>query len=401
MFDLIVFFVVSVYIVIFVFGYGLQVNFDVLLVECGGLCFNVFFSVFLLCWIGQVDGVEDVLLFVLLMVWECCNNWLAWLGLNQDGFFDCVVVVCVCYGVGCIVLMLGIFIVSIGVIEEGYCWFDVDGGLFGDLLCLVIYVLYLLCVFVVVVLGLEGLCLIVFIVCLFSVKVFVNVEWLIWFGLVDVVVVGGVDILCDSVLFGFNVLELVLFELCMLFDVDCCGILIGEVVGFVLLECVDVVFDVFCLIGYGEFIDVYYMFMLYLEGLGVEFVLCDVLVCVGIIVGQVDYINLYGMVSQKNDEVEVVLVSCSFELYMCVSFIKGFIGYMLGVVGIVEVVIILFVLCEGLVLGNLGGNIFDFGCGLQFVWYNEYWLLCIVLSNLFGFGGNNVCFVFVCVEVVV
>ena len=58
-------------------------------------------------------------------------------------------------------------------------------------------------------LGLEGPCLTVSTACASSAKVFAVAERLLRLGLVDAAVVGGVDTLCGSVLFGFNAPQLV------------------------------------------------------------------------------------------------------------------------------------------------------------------------------------------------
>ena len=55
-------------------------------------------------------------------------------------------------------------------------------------------------------------------------------------GLADAAIVGGVDTLCGSVLFGFNALQLVSPDPCRPFDAERNGISIGEAAGFALLE---------------------------------------------------------------------------------------------------------------------------------------------------------------------
>jgi len=66
--------------------------------------------------------------------------------------------------------------------------------------------------------------------------VFAVAERLLRLDLVDAAVVGGVDTLCGSVLFGFNSLQLVSSEPCRPFDVRRSGINLGEAAGFALLE---------------------------------------------------------------------------------------------------------------------------------------------------------------------
>jgi 3-oxoacyl-[acyl-carrier-protein] synthase-1 len=385
---------VSAYTATSALGHGLQAHLDALLAERSGLRPNAFSSASLPCWIGQVDGVEDAPLPASLAAWECRNNRLAWLGLNQDGFLDRVAAARARYGATRIALMLGTSTASIGATEEGYRRLDADSGLPDDLLRPAIHAPHSLCAFVATALGLEGPCLTVSTACSSSAKVFANAERLIRLGLVDAAVVGGVDTLCDSVLFGFNALELVSPDPCTPFDADRRGISIGEAAGFALLERTDVAPDVPRLLGYGESTDAHHMSTPHPEGLGAELALRDALARAGITAGQVDYINLHGTASLKNDEVEAALVSRSFTPHTRASSTKGFTGHTLGAAGIVEAAITLLALQEGLVPGNLGGRTPDPGCGPQFAWRNERRPLHVALSNSFGFGGNNACLAF-------
>ena len=118
-------------------------------------------------------------------------------------------------------------------------------------------------------------------------------------------VVGGVDTLCGSVLFGFNSLELVSPEPCRPFDAARSGISLGEAAGFALLERVDGARRRgLQLLGYGESSDAHHMSTPHPEGLGAELALDDALARAGIAAAAIDYINLHGTASPKNDEVE-------------------------------------------------------------------------------------------------
>ncbi len=390
---------VSAYTATSALGRGLQAHLDALLAERSGLRPNAFSSAPLPCWIGQVDGVESAPLPAALAAWECRNNRLAWLGLNQDGFLDRVAAAQARYGANRIALMLGTSTASIGATEEGYRRLDPDGGLPDDLLRPAIHAPHSLCAFVAAALGIEGPCLTVSTACSSSAKVFANAERLIRLGLVDAAVVGGVDTLCDSVLFGFNALELVSPEPCRPFDANRRGISIGEAAGFALLERVEAAPHAPRLLGYGESTDAHHMSTPHPQGLGAELALHDALARAGITAEQVDYINLHGTASQKNDEVEAALITRAFGAHARASSTKGFTGHTLGAAGIVEAAITLLALREGLVPGNLGGNTPDPGCGPQFAWRNERRALHIALSNSFGFGGNNACLAFARAEV--
>jgi 3-oxoacyl-(acyl-carrier-protein) synthase len=375
-------------------GHGLAAQLDAIRHARSGLRPNDFSSAPLACWIGRVDGVEDAALPASLGVWECRNNRLAWLGLNQDGFLTRVQAARERYGAGRIALLLGTSTASIGATEEAYRRLDADGGLPDDMLRPAIHAPHSLSAFVAVALALEGPCLTISTACSSSAKVFASAERLIQLGLVDAAVVGGVDTLCDSVLFGFNALELVSPTPCRPFDAARNGISIGEAAGFALLERVDAAPAAPQLLGYGEASDAHHMSTPHPDGLGAELALRDALARAGLDASQVDYINLHGTASQKNDEVEAALVGRAFPARTRASSTKGFTGHTLGAAGIVEAAIALLAIEHGLVPGNLGGDTPDPFCGASFAWRNEQQRVDVALSNSFGFGGNNACLAF-------
>ncbi len=375
-------------------GSGLAAHFDALRHARSGLRPNDLSSVPLACWIGRVDGVEDATLPAALATWDCRNNRLAWLGLNQDGFLDRVRSARGRYGAARVALLLGTSTASIGATEQAYRRLDADGGFADDMLRPMIHTPHSLAAFVAAALALEGPCLTISTACSSSAKVFANAERMIRLGLVDAAVVGGVDTLCDSVLFGFNALELVSSAPCRPFDAARDGISIGEAAGFALLERAAMVPDAPQLLGYGEASDAHHMSTPHPEGLGAELALNDALARAGLDATQVDYINLHGTASQKNDEVEAALVSRAFPSRTRASSTKGFTGHTLGAAGIVEATIALLAIEHGLIPGNLGGDTPDPICGAQFAWHSEQQRVDVALSNSFGFGGNNACLAF-------
>ncbi len=375
-------------------GHGLAAQFDALDHARSGLRPNDFSSAPLDTWIGRVAGLEEAPLPDEHAVWECRNNRLAWLGLTQDGFIDRVRAARDRYGASRIALMLGTSTASIGETEAAYRRLDADGGFPDDMLRPAIHAPHSLAAFVTAALALEGPCLTISTACSSSAKVFANAERMIRLGMVDAAVVGGVDTLCDSVLFGFNALELVSPQPCRPFDAGRNGISIGEAAGFALLERVDAAPAAPRLLGYGEASDAHHMSTPHPEGLGAELALRDTLARAGLDAAQVDYINLHGTASLKNDEVEAALVSRAFPARTRSSSTKGFTGHTLGAAGIIEATIALQAIEHGLIPGNLGGSTPDANCGPQFAWRNEHQRVDVALSNSFGFGGNNACLAF-------
>ncbi len=375
-------------------GHGLASQFDALAHHRSGLRPNDISSAPLACWIGRVEDVEAVVLPRGMTHWDCRNNRLAWLGLQQDGFVDRVCAARARYGATRIALLLGTSTASIGATEEAYRRLDEAGRLPEDMRHPAIHTPHSLSAFVATALELTGPCLTVSTACSSSAKVFASAERMIRLGLIDAAVVGGVDTLCDSVLFGFNALELVSTTPCRPFDAARDGISIGEAAGFALLERVDAAPEAPQLLGYGEASDAHHMSTPHPEGLGAELALRDALARAGLEAGQVDYINLHGTASQKNDEVEAALVNRSFPGSTRASSTKGYTGHTLGAAGTVEAAVALLAIEHGLVPGNLGGEAPDPQCGASFAWRNEQQRIEVALSNSFGFGGNNACLAF-------
>ena len=84
--------------------------------------------------------------------------------------------------------------------------------------------------------GLEGPAAVVSCACASSAKVFASARRMIEAGLIDAALVGGVDSLCLTTLYGFHSLQLCSPAPCRPFDVDRDGISIGEAAAFALLE---------------------------------------------------------------------------------------------------------------------------------------------------------------------
>jgi 3-oxoacyl-[acyl-carrier-protein] synthase-1 len=107
----------------------------------------------------------------------------------------------------------------------------------------------------------------------------------------------------------------------------------------------------------------------------------------------IDYINLHGTASQKNDEVEAKILPC-FDAHTRASSTKGFTGHTLGAAGALEAVIALLAIEHGVVPPNLGCD--------EPMPEAAPWLalrpveqrIDTAVSNSFGFGGNNACLVF-------
>jgi 3-oxoacyl-[acyl-carrier-protein] synthase-1 len=236
------------------------------------------------------------------------------------------------------------------------------------------------------VLGLTGICTTVTTACSSSAKVFAQAERLIRAGLADAAVVGGVDTLCGSVIFGFNSLELVSRDPCRPFDIARSGISIGEAGGFALLEQHGAGP---WLLGYGESSDAHHMSSPHPQGLGARLALAQALSSAGLAAADVGYVNLHGTASARNDEVEAEVVADLFPASTQAGSTKGWTGHALGAAGFLEAVITLEALATGQAPGMLNTTALDAACGPQIRVNPSPIARPFALSNSFGFGGSN------------
>lgn len=352
-----------------------------------GLRRNDFGTAPLSTWIGRVAGLEQQPLPAEFAHWDCRNNRLAWRGLITDGFRDAALQARERHGADRIAVIVGTSTSSIGASEDAYTRLEADGRYPPDLRRPIIHTPHSLGDFVQHALGLTGISVTVATACSSSAKVFAQAERLMRTGLADAAIVGGVDTLCGSVLFGFNSLELVSSELCRPFDVERRGINLGEAAGFALLEREAPAGP--WLIGYGESSDAHHMSTPHPEGLGARAALADAMERADITAADVGYINLHGTASQKNDEVEARVVADLFSADTVASSTKGWTGHTLGAAGIVETGITLLALEHGLLPGTLNTQTLDPICGPQIRRENTDRSIERALSFSFGFGGSN------------
>lgn len=375
-------------------GHGLAAQADALRARRSGLRrndFGQFDGAALETWIGRVDGVEDAPLPERLARWECRNNRLAWLALQQDGLLEALRTARSRHGADRIALVIGTSTSSIGATEEAYARLE-DGAFPPDLRRPMVHTPHSLGGFLQQATGIGGPCVTVATACSSSAKVFAQAARLLQAGIVDAALVGGVDTMCGSVLYGFNSLGLVSKDPCRPFDATRDGLSLGEAGGFALLER-DGDTD-FLLRGYGESSDAHHMSAPHPEGLGARLSMGDAMARAGVDPSEVGYLNLHGTATPANDAVEARAVAELFPGTLHASSTKGWTGHTLGAAGIVESVIALLALRDGLLPGILNSATPDPACGPQVRFANASADVRVAMNNSFGFGGNNCSLVF-------
>ncbi len=340
--------------------------------------------------VGSLEALDEWCLPTPLADWDCRATRAAWLGLQADGFVGAAQAACARHGATRVGLALGTSASTIGASEQAYRTLAADGGFPAALRSETLNSLHAVTAFVQRVLGVLGPCATVSTACSSSAKAFVMAERWLRLDLVDAVVVGGVDVLCDSLLFGFHALGLVSPLACRPFAADRQGISVGEAAGFALLQRGAGELQ---LIGYGEANDAHHMSSPHPQGLGAERALDDALARAGIGAAAVGYLNLHGTATALNDAVEAALVARRYAPGVHASATKGLTGHAMGAAGIVEALICLLALKHGLLPGSAQSHAADAALGQvfgqQFKAGAVSQPVAVAASHSFGFGGNN------------
>ncbi|MBR0567190.1 beta-ketoacyl-[acyl-carrier-protein] synthase family protein [Azoarcus sp. L1K30] len=343
-------------------------------------------------WIGRIKALDDVMLSPALAEYDCRNNRLALLGLSQDGFIDAAIDAVRRYGAKRVAVLLGTSTSGILDTELAYRRRNpVSGALPPEFHYRGSHNVFSVAEFVRHAVGAGGPAWVISTACSSSAKVFASAARLFDAGLIDAAVVGGVDSLCLTTLYGFNSLELVSPEPCRPFDPDRAGISIGEAAAFALLERAPAhpPAEAILLSGYGESSDAHHMSSPHPEGLGARLAMEQALTRAGLGPADIDYINLHGTGTPSNDDAEGAAVSRLFGSATPASSTKGATGHTLGAAGGLEAVFCALALSEGLIPGSPGTRSLDPGIDIAYRQAPQRAALRHVLSNSLGFGGTN------------
>ncbi len=151
------------------------------------------------------------------------------------------------------------------------------------------------------------------------------------------------------------------------------------------------------IVGYGCSSDAYHMVMPEPDGDGAARAMAAALADAGLAPTAIDYINAHGTATPLNDATETKAIKRVFGEHayrVPISSTKSMIGHLLGAAGAVEAVACIMSLREGVVHPTINYATPDPACDLDYVPNEARGAnLRYVLSNSFGFGGQNACLV--------
>jgi len=228
--------------------------------------------------------------------------------------------------------------------------------------------------FVAQVLGVTGPAYTVSTACTSSAKAFASAQRLLQLGLVDAVVVGGADALC---------------ELTNPMSRNRAGINIGEGAALFLMSRDEA--EV-ALLGVGESSDAHHISAPEPQGLGAELALRAALQDAGLAAEAIDYVNLHATATDKNDAMESRVMARVFPDGVACSGTKPLTGHLLGAAGATELAFCWLLLTGA--LSTLPAHIWDGEAdpdlpALDLVRAGRRWKGAYCMSNSFAFGGSN------------
>ncbi|NBB93691.1 MAG: beta-ketoacyl-ACP synthase [Gammaproteobacteria bacterium] len=339
-------------------------------------------------WIGRVDGVEDIVLEDDLARFQCRNNQLAAIALDLDGFRESAAELLERHRPERIACVVGTSTAGISSTERAFRELDAQGAFRPEHVMPWVHTPHTSAAFVAAALGLAGPVQTVSTACSSSAKVFATAARLIETGFADAAVVGGVDSLCLSVLYGFHSLELVSPDPCRPFDRSRTGLNLGEAAGFAILER-ESKHALGRLLGWGETSDAHHMASPHPEGEGAITAMRQALDRAGLPPEAIGYVNCHGTATPMNDRIETAALRTVFGDPPPASSTKAWTGHTLGAAGITEAVFSLMALADGYLPASLNCSVPEPGAADFILRDGRRERVGAVMSNSFGFGGSN------------
>ena len=186
------------------------------------------------------------------------------------------------------------------------------------------------------------------------------------------------------------------------FDADRCGFAYSEGAAMLVLESLEHALKRSAPIyaealGWGASADAFHVTAPDSEGKGAQKAIRRALEDAHLNPGDIDYINAHGTSTKLNDAIETLAIKRVFGDYaykVPVSSTKSMIGHCLGGSGAIEAVVSVMALVEQVAPPTINYTTPDPECDLDYVPNAARDLkIGAILSNSFGFGGQNACLV--------
>ena len=245
-------------------------------------------------------------------------------------------------------------------------------------------------------LGIRGIVSTVSTACSSSANALQHAADLIRHGYADRMLAGGADSLTRFTLNGFSTLKILDENQCNPFDENRNGLNLGEAAAFLLLESEESAAnhpdDILCeLAGCGNACDAFHQTAMSDNGEGPYLAMRYALADASLSIDDIDYINLHGTGTGNNDMSEGRAIErlCDKRIPPY-STTKSYTGHTLGAAGAIEAVISVLSIRNRMIFPNLNfrTRMKELSCDPVHELVRDAELKH-VMSNSFGFGGNN------------
>ena len=220
-------------------------------------------------------------------------------------------------------------------------------------------------------------------------------------GKLDRVVAGGTESLTRFHLNGFNALKILDSDPCKPFDQNRKGINLGEGAAYLVIESEDSVRSsgkkIYAeLIGWGNSCEAFHQTASSPDGTGAFLAMEKALEMSGLTPGEIDYINAHGTGTDNNDIAEGRAIERLFGQHLPrISSTKPFTGHTTSAAGSTEAILSILCIQHQLIWPNL--NFSEQMHDLNFSPVTKLMRdvrVNAVMTNSFGFGGNDTSLIF-------
>lgn len=218
-------------------------------------------------------------------------------------------------------------------------------------------------------------------------------------GFADIVIAGGTESLSKFHLNGFNSLMILDHEPCKPFDGNRQGLNLGEGAAYIVMERIASakargVKPIAVLSGYANCCDAFHQTASSPNGEGACLAMNEALRMANLKPSDIDYINAHGTGTPNNDASESNAVKSVFgESYPPVSSTKAFTGHTTSASGSIEAAFCLLAMQHNFIPANLNWHspMEEGIIPVRETVFSKK--LTHVMTNAFGFGGNDSCLV--------
>jgi 3-oxoacyl-[acyl-carrier-protein] synthase II len=222
-------------------------------------------------------------------------------------------------------------------------------------------------------------------------------------GKVDIMVVGGSDVVPQTEFTHFHNLKALAPERCQPFDKNRQGLVVGAGAGVLILETLESAkrrgANIYAeMKGYGLSSDGYHMTAPHPQGEGAIRAMTLALASSELSYRDIDYISAHGTGTPLNDKMETLALKTVFQdkaQDIPCSSVKSMIGHTMGAASAIESVVCCLVIKKGAIPPTINYETKDPECDIDCVPNQARELeVDFALNNSFAFGGNNASIIF-------